>query len=617
MATSLGSKTVGSIVKLKENGTLVDFLVVHQGKPSSLYDSSCDGTWLLRKDLHSSRVWEADNVNKYESSDIDTWLNGDYLKMFDSNIQNAVKQVKIPYRSGGGSGGTDRSGSSGLSRKIFLLSGYEVGWTTSTSSAFPHDGDVLDYFKGLSSVDSKRIAYLNGSAAFWWLRSPDTGRTNRVLGVLSDGDWYRNNANSSYGIRPALILPSTLLVSDDGTVSTNTAPTMPSSINVPSSIQGGTTITVSWGASSDAESNLAGYKVERSTNGGSQWTQIYQGTALSTTNAVEFGTASVMYRVKAYDTQGLESGYRTSAQVTVVNNVAPGNPASITVPAAVKGSAGLVITWGAATDSDNNLSGYELERKYNGGSYAQIYKGPNLTFTDTITKGWTSVQYRVRAYDKLNAYSGYVESPSRTVDNNTAPTITCASPSGSDLGTKTEGFSVTYSVDDVDTADALTVTETLDTVQKRQYTPTRKQNTTFDLTGEYFQKILNGKHTLTITVSDGKASATHTLTFTKKVNNASITLKEPLDADAEITLAVLSVIGSIPTDAEYKVEVTNNAKDDSPVWQDVTASVKSGANIVFTNRSQTKGWAFNFRITVKEGPSGVGGYISSVQGGFQ
>lgn len=86
------------------------------------------------------------------------------------------------------------------------------------------------------------------------------------------------------------------------------------------------------------------------------------------------------------------------AQVTVVNNRAPDAPTSITVPMAVNGGASLVITWGAATDSDGNLAGYELERQVNGGNWTQIF---NLTFMDSITKGWNTVAYRVRAYDDL------------------------------------------------------------------------------------------------------------------------------------------------------------------------------------------------------------------------
>lgn len=420
----LSTKAVGSTVKLKVNGTAKEFIVVHQGKPSSLYDDSCNGTWLLMKDIYENRVWQSGNINKYESSDIHTYLNNTFLNLFESNIRDAIKQVKIPYRKNGGSGGTDQSGANGLSAKIFLLSGYEVGWTTSDYSYFPVDGAKLSYFESGTgtSANNKRIANLNGSAAVWWLRSPYTYGTSSVWCVSTDGYCLSDYASYSGGIRPALILPSTLLVSDDGTVSTNTPPTI------------------------------------------------------------------------------------------------------------------------------------------------------------TSTSG----------------------------------------ASGVNLGSKTAAFSFKYTPNDSD-GDKLTVTEKLDGVVKKTRTNvTRGTQLTFECasTAAEFQKILNGTHTITIEVSDGKASATFTATFTKAVHKATITLKTPLAVSGDITAAVMSVVGQIPAGAVYKVEATNNAKDTSPVWQDVTAEVKSGANIVFKNKTAVNGAAFNFRITVERGTS-AGGYISGVSGAFQ
>ena len=612
---TLSSKAIGSTIKLKVNGSAKDFIVVHQGKPSSVYDDSCNGTWLLMKDIYESRQWHSSNTNDYANSTIHSYLNSTFLAMFDSNIQKAIKQVKLPYRKGSGTSTTVTSGSNGLSAKIFLLSATETSFSFSYMPS--GEGAELAYFKGCAdnSSDSNRVAYLNGSAAYWWLRSPNLN-SNYALYVYSDGDWRGNFCSYSYGIRPALILPSTLLVSDDGTVSTNTAPSTPGSVSVPSSIMGGTNISISWAKSSDAESNLAGYKVERSTNGGSSWSQIYQGTATSTTNNVAFGTTSVMYRVKAYDTEGLESGWRTSSQVTVVNNNAPSAPPSIAVPNDVKGGSTLVISWTAASDSDGNLSGYILERSTDGGSsYTQVYKGNALTYTDTITKGWSTVMYRVKAYDSYNAQSGYTTSTKRTVDNNTAPTITTSS--AANLGTKSSGFTISYSVDDKDAGDTLTVTEKLDGTTKRTYTATRKTTNSFAVTGEYFQKITNGSHTMTVTVTDGKATVTKTFTFTKAVTAASITLAKPMEADAQITLCAITVGGLIPADAVFKVEVTNNGKDSSPVWEDATTEARNGRNHLFTNQTAANGFAFNFRVTAERGASGESGYIASIQGGFQ
>lgn len=240
---TLGSKAVGSTIKLKVNGSARNFIVVHQGKPSSVYDDSCNGTWLLMKDIYESRQWDSSNTNDYANSSIHSYLNSTFMNLVESSIRNAIKQVKIPYRKGHGTSKTVTSGSNGLSAKIFLLS------ATETSFSYDYmpsgEGAELAYFKGCAdhSSDSKRVAYLNGSVTGWWLRSPGCNVTyKRALVVNSVGDSGDTSCSYSNGIRPALILPSTLLVSDDGTVSTNTAPSTPGSISVPSSIMGGTNI---------------------------------------------------------------------------------------------------------------------------------------------------------------------------------------------------------------------------------------------------------------------------------------------------------------------------------------------------------------------------------------
>ena len=220
--TPISDLAVGSTVKIAVNGTLRDFLIVHQGLPSSLYDGSCNGTWLLMKDIYEQRQWNSSGANNLESSTIHSYLNSTFLNLFDSNIKDAIKQVKIPYRKNGGSGGTNQSGANGLSAKIFLLSGYEVGWTTSDNPYFPVDGAKLSYFEAGtgSSANNKRIAKLNGAAASWWLRSQFTYNTNSVWYVYFNGDYHIDYASYSVGIRPALVLPSDTLVSDDGTITT-------------------------------------------------------------------------------------------------------------------------------------------------------------------------------------------------------------------------------------------------------------------------------------------------------------------------------------------------------------------------------------------------------------
>ena len=406
----LSTKAVGSIVKIKVNGAAKDFIIVHQGLPSSAYDASCNGVWVVMKDIYTTMKWDGSN-NDYLNSDMTAYLNGTFISLIDADIRNAIKQVKIPYTNY--SNNNVMSGSNGLSCKVFLLSGTEVGF--SGVSYMNTEGAKLSYFDSAS----KRVAYNGSSAAEWWLRSPHTYYSNYVWYVKSDGSYDYWNYINTYGVRPAFVLPSTLVVSDDGTVSTNTAPA-------------------------------------------------------------------------------------------------------------------------------------------------------------------------------INA-------------------------SSTNLGKQNAPFSFAYTVTDAD-GDALTVTEKLDGKTTATRTGIASGTAlTFGQgsTAENFQRILNGSHTIQITANDGKESTSLNATFTKSVTSASVTLTTPLAVDGDITVAVLQVTGSIPDDATFKVEVTNNANDPSPVWQDATVEVKKGVNIVFTNSEATNGAAFNFRVSVSRGASGTGGYIEAISGAFQ
>ena len=209
--TPAGDLAVGDIVSLNVNGTPTAFIVVHQGKPGSMYDESCEGTWLLMQDCYESRQWNSSNVNDYENSTIDNYLNTTFLNLFESNIRDAIKQVKIPYRKGAGYGKTVTSGSSGLSTKIFLLSSTEVNLVHGYEPT--NEGACLSYFSGTAQngADNKRVAKLNGSATSWWLRSPycdSSDGATYALVVHDDGDWSVSYCSYSHGIRPALVLPS-------------------------------------------------------------------------------------------------------------------------------------------------------------------------------------------------------------------------------------------------------------------------------------------------------------------------------------------------------------------------------------------------------------------------
>lgn len=403
--TTLGNKSVGSIVKLKENGVLVDFYVAKHDYENGLNGSG--RTLVVRKDCYDTRQWHTSNVNAYATSAIDTWLNSTYKNLLDADIRGVIGTTKIKYTPGNGNTTVGT-----LERAIFLLSVTELGRSASYANT---EGTAL------SIASSLQIAYLNGSAVVQWTRSPLTGVTDDAYCLGTSGGVVGCGCGGSSGSRPAFTLPSTLSVSDDGSVSVNTAPTI-------------------------------------------------------------------------------------------------------------------------------------------SGSYA----------------------------------------------------------TGTNLGTKTAGFNLTYTVADAD-GDTVTVKEYLDNVLQRTYTATLGATNTFQcVTAANFQTVLNGAHTLKVVANDGKAdSAAYTITFTKKVTKATITLASALPADDIIQVMVMTITSSIPADANLKVLVTNNANDSSPVWEDATADIKSGVNHVFTNKTAANGFAFNFKLSVERGASDTGGYISNIGGAFE
>ena len=311
MAQTLGSVAVGSIVKIDENGSPVNYIVVHIGNPDvRLYGSACDGAWLLRQDIVENVQWNSSSVNTLPNSTIMTTMAG-YLGRYESHIQSAIKTVKIPYHPGNGEPLWDiKSGENGLECKLFPLCGYEVG-LSGISGVMPIDGAKLDYFKsGLDAeANSKRIAKLNGAAAAWWLRSPVSTSTDGKFYILPDGSLGSTSVNPSYGALPAMIMDPTILVSDDGTVG---VPASPTALNVPIQVMQGRQITVSWSAVDGASS----YILERKANTDAGWVQVYSGANTSFEEAVGTWT-SVQYRVKSF-ANGKYGDYTTSTSVSVV-----------------------------------------------------------------------------------------------------------------------------------------------------------------------------------------------------------------------------------------------------------------------------------------------------------
>lgn len=207
MATLLGNETLGTIVRLKENGVPQEFYVAKHGYPT-------DGngrTLLVRRYIYDTRQWHTSNVNAYASCALDSWFNNTYYNLLDADIRAQIAAVAIPYTPGNGNNSVTT-----LSRKVFALSVTELGRTASWANV---EGSAL------SIASTLQIAYnSSGSAVVQWTRSPLTGSTDGACCLGTGGDVGGNGCTNTYGAPPAFTLPSSLSVSDDGSVTVNTAP---------------------------------------------------------------------------------------------------------------------------------------------------------------------------------------------------------------------------------------------------------------------------------------------------------------------------------------------------------------------------------------------------------
>ena len=205
MARTIKQLDVGTSVYIEEAGVPKEYV---------LRKKDDEGCILLRACALKRQRMNAENVAKYEGSEMDNWLTDDadgYLSLFDEATKTAIIPRSRPTYEDG-----DEE-CHYIDRRAFLLTYSEV--TNSDQSDLEPLKSLLPalmLWKGTADTYEARICYNeDGQAGSWWLSSPYS--STNFCHVYNDGTSYGYSAsNTIYWARPALNVSSDTIVSDEG-----------------------------------------------------------------------------------------------------------------------------------------------------------------------------------------------------------------------------------------------------------------------------------------------------------------------------------------------------------------------------------------------------------------
>src|SRR3989454_401919 len=164
-------------------------------------------------------------------------------------------------------------------------------------------------------------------------------------------------------------------------------------------------ISLSWAAPNNGGSAIAGYKIERSADGGSTWATLVANTGSTATTYPDTGlahTTTYTYRVSGINSIGTSSASSTASATTLA--VAPPSPTGLA--ATTVSSSQINLSWTAPADNGGSaITGYKIERSTDGGStWSTLVANTGIagtTYSDTgLTRG-TTYTYKVSAINSV------------------------------------------------------------------------------------------------------------------------------------------------------------------------------------------------------------------------
>ena len=182
-----------------------------------------DGTIkIMRNEIIGNQVWDAGNVNDWETSDIKTYLNGEYLSSITTNKDKIVSHTwsigAVTYNNSDLAGQiADENGTQSQSASVGMITASEyLRANTNTEEC----GNLSINNTNKATCKTTNWMYNIVSGGYLWTISPYAGGGNYVFFVSGyaslAGRLGYNDANTSYGVSPTLYLSSDITLIGDG-----------------------------------------------------------------------------------------------------------------------------------------------------------------------------------------------------------------------------------------------------------------------------------------------------------------------------------------------------------------------------------------------------------------
>ena len=192
--SSMGSSSISGIDETHAAQS-VEYVLSDPGHFTLANGKKCNFTVIQKDCLKESGAMNPLGTSSggWEEAPRRTWCNTTYRNALPAALKPIFKQFKVTTANGTGSGTT-------VSTDYFsLFSEKEVfGTTYFANSTVESANTQLDYFK----ASGNRVKKANGSASYWWERSPYSGSPNRFCYVSSDGSANAYYAYGTYGLAP-------------------------------------------------------------------------------------------------------------------------------------------------------------------------------------------------------------------------------------------------------------------------------------------------------------------------------------------------------------------------------------------------------------------------------